>query len=64
MYIYIYIFIPVQTLLIYFRNRHLYQNLACGAHFQFNNHGFFENLKLNLLIQNNVELDYLLHLSN
>ena len=33
-----------QTLLVYFRNRHLYQNLACRAHFQFNNHDLFENV--------------------
>ena len=41
------IYIPVQTLLVYFRNRHLYQNLACGAHFQFNNHDLFENVDWN-----------------
>ena len=32
---------------LYFRNRHLYQNLACGAHFQFNNHDLFENVDWN-----------------
>ena len=26
------------TASLYFRNRHFYQNLACGAHIQFNNH--------------------------
>ena len=47
-YIYIYIlYIPVWTLLVYFRNRHLYQDLACGAHFQFNNHELFENVDWN-----------------
>ena len=52
MHIYIYIYIykyscSVQRLIIYFRNRHLYQNLACGAHFQFNNHDLLENVDWN-----------------
>ena len=42
-YIYIYIYyFPVQTLLVYFRNRHSYQNLTCGAH-----HDLFENVDWN-----------------
>ena len=48
MYIYVYsIHIPVQTLLVYFRSRHFYQNFACGAYFQFNNHDLFENVDWN-----------------
>ena len=42
-----YIYILVQTLLVYFRNRHRQQNLACGAHVQFNNHDLFENVDWN-----------------
>ena len=33
-------------MLVYFRNRHLYQNLACGAHFQFNNHTIMTYLEM------------------
>ena len=47
MYTHIYTCIPVQALLFYFRKRHIYQDLACGAHFQFNNHDLFENVDLN-----------------
>ena len=58
MYIYIYIYIYVyiskdtcfvlsRTILVYFRNRPLYQNLACGTRFQFNNHDLFENVDRN-----------------
>ena len=38
---------------LYFRNRHLYKNLSCGAHFQFNNHDLFWkcSLELDLLIK-------------
>ena len=38
-----------QALLVYLlvRNRHLYQNLSCDAHFQFNNHDLFENVDWN-----------------
>ena len=43
--IYIYIYIPGQT--VYFRNRYLHQNLACGAYFQFNNHDLFEKVDWN-----------------
>ena len=46
-YQYIYICIPVWTLLVYFKNRYLYQNLACGAHFQFNSHDLFGNVDWN-----------------
>ena len=45
--IYIYIYIYIYALLVYFKNRHLYQDLACGAHFQFNNHDLFENVDWN-----------------
>ena len=45
-YIYIYYY-PVQTVLVYFRNRHSYQNLTCGANFQFSNHDLFENVDWN-----------------
>ena len=31
----------------HFRNRHLYQNLACGAHFLFKDHDLFENVEWN-----------------
>ena len=34
-------------MLVYFRNRHLYQNLACGAHVQFNNPDLLENVDWN-----------------
>ena len=47
MYIYMYIYIPVQTLLVYFTNRHLHQNLACGAHSQFNNDDLLQNVDWN-----------------
>ena len=47
MYIYIYIYIPGQTLLVYFRNRYLHQNLACGAYFQCKNQDLFEKVDWN-----------------
>ena len=33
-------------MLVYFRNRHPYQNLACGEHFRFKNYDLFENVDL------------------
>ena len=56
-YIYIYIlYIYIYTYIIhscsditslYFRRGDLHQNLACGAHFQFNNHDLFKNADWN-----------------
>ena len=43
----IYIYISVQTLLVYFWNRHFYQNLVCGAHVQFNNPDLLESVDWN-----------------
>ena len=56
-YIYIYTYIYIYNIYIihscsditslYFRRGDLHQNLACGAHFQFNNHDLFKNADWN-----------------